>query len=62
VLVEEVDAVGLESLQHPFGRGLDVVGAAFQAATAFSRLEVDVPAELRGYHDLIADWRQRFAD
>ena len=62
MLVEEVDAVGLEPLQHALGRALDVVGAAVEARAALARVGIDVPAELGGDHHLVAHGRQRVAD
>jgi hypothetical protein len=61
VLVEEVDAVGPEALQHALGRGLDVLGTAVQPGFLLPRLQVDVPPELRGDHDLAADGREGLA-
>jgi hypothetical protein len=61
VLVEEVDAVGPEALQHALDRDLDVPGTAVQAGTLLPGLRVDVPAELRGDHDLAADGREGLA-
>jgi hypothetical protein len=45
VLVEKVDRFDAEALQHPLGRGPDVLGTAVQAAPALPRLGVDVPSE-----------------
>jgi hypothetical protein len=55
VLVQQVDAVGAQALQHAFDRLLDVGRAAVQAGQALARLEVDVPAELGGDRDLVAE-------
>ena len=52
VLVEEVDAVGPQALEHPLDRELDVLGLAVEPRPPLTRLEVDVPAELGGDHDL----------
>src|SRR6266571_6673259 len=62
VLVEEVDALGLEALQHPLGGFLDVLRTAVQPGMALPRLRVDVPAELRGDHHLLPERGQGFAD
>jgi hypothetical protein len=62
VLVQKVDAVGLETLQHPVGRDLYVLGTAVQAGMAIPRLGVDVRAELRGDRHLLAERCERLAD
>ena len=62
MLVEEVDVVGIEPLEHPFGCDLDMPGAAVQTRATLSCLRVDIPAELRGDDDLAADRGQSLAD
>jgi hypothetical protein len=62
VLVKQVDIVRLQALQHPLGRGPDVIGAAVLATQPLSGQRVDVMAELGGDHDVFAEWRQRFAN
>ena len=54
MLVEQIDAVGSEALQHPVDGSSDVVGAAVHAAAALAGAWVDVPAELRGDDHLVA--------
>lgn len=46
MLVEQVDAIGLEAPEATFRCGLDVLGPAVGAAAAPARLRVDVEAEL----------------
>ena len=62
MLVEQVDAVGAQALQHAFDHQLDVIGPAVEAGSALSGLQVDVPAELRGDDDLVAEGRDAFAE
>jgi hypothetical protein len=62
VLVEQIDAIGLEALEHAFGHVLDVLRPAVQPDQALSGLLVDVPAEFRGDDHLVADRRQGLAD
>ena len=52
MLVEQIDVIGLEPLQHTFRCDLHVVRTAVQAGTALACLRVDVPAELRRDDDL----------
>ena len=62
VLIEQVDAVGPQPLQRRFDDLLDVLGTTVQASASLPRPEVDVEAELRRDHDLVAERGQRFAD
>jgi hypothetical protein len=62
VLVEHVDAIGPQALQHPVDRPPDVVRAAVEPAARLPGLRVDVPAELRLDHHLVAHRLQRLAD
>ena len=59
VLVEEIDAVGLEPLQRGFGHLADVLRPAVEAGL-LAVLELE--AELRRDDDLIANRPERFAD
>ena len=56
VLVEQIDAVGPQSLEHLVDDLADVVWSAVQS----SRFELET--EFRGQHDLVADRFERFAD
>jgi len=58
MLVEEVDAVGLQALQRGFGDGADALGAAVNRLLRVAVLE----AELGGENHLVAKWSRRFAD
>jgi len=58
VLVEEVDAVGLEASQRLLGDPTDPLGPAVEARPRISVLE----AELRRDHDLVAERGERLAD
>src|SRR5260221_6930601 len=62
VLIEEVDVIRLQALQHPLGCDLDMIGTAVEAAKTLPRNRVDVPAELGGDYHLSAEWRQGFTD
>ncbi len=62
MLVEQVDAVGLQALERSLRHRLDALGTAVGAAPARARLQVDVEAELGGDDDLIADRLESFAD
>ncbi len=61
MLVEQVDALGLEPLQRRIGDGADVFGPAVHAAL-LAGLGIDREAELGGNLDLLANRRQRIAD
>ena len=60
VLVKEVDAVGLQSLQHSIDDNADVFGLAVQSGKSLPGFLVDVPAELGGDHDIVAERLHRF--
>jgi hypothetical protein len=62
VLVEQVDAVGPKTLQHALDDELDVRGLAVEARPALAGRLVDVPAELRRDHDLVAERRDGLAE
>ena len=62
VLVEQVDPVGAQPLQHRIDGRPDVVGAAVGSAAALPGLRVEVEAELRGDDHLVAHRLQGFAD
>jgi hypothetical protein len=57
VLVEQIDHVGLESLERRLGDLLDVLRPTVEA-----REGGEVEAELRGDHNLIPEGSKRFAD
>ncbi len=59
MLIEEIDAIGLEPLQRRVGHLADVRRPAVQPGL-LAILELE--AELRRDHDLIAHRRERFAD
>ena len=56
VLVEQVNAVGAQALEHAFHGQLDMGRAADEARATRAGLQVDVPAELAGDHHLVAEW------
>jgi hypothetical protein len=62
VLVQQVDAVGAQALEHALDGLLDVCRPAVQAGQALAGLEIDVPAELRCDHDPVAERRHAFAE
>jgi hypothetical protein len=55
VLIEQVNAVGLQAPEGCLGHLPDVLRAAVQPA-ALSGIRADVEVELGGYDDLVADW------
>jgi hypothetical protein len=58
VLIEEIDAVGLQALERGLGDLPDVLRPAVKARLCVSGFE----AELGGDHDLITEWGEGFAD
>ena len=62
VLVEEIDAVGLEALEGLFADLLDVLGFAVEGLGAGLAAGDAVEAELGGDNDLVAVRREGFAD
>src|SRR5882724_5742306 len=60
VLIEQVDAVGPESLERGLGDLSDVVRAAVEPPL-LARRGVNIEAELRGDHYLVTAGRQRFS-
>ena len=62
MLVEEVDVVGPKVLQHPLDGQLDVGRAAVESGATLAGLEVDVPAELGGDHDLVSKGRHALTE
>ena len=62
MLVEEVDGVHLQPVQHRINDFSDVFGTAVEPATALPSLRVDVKAEFRRDDHLIAKRRERFAN
>jgi len=62
VLVHEIDTVGTQTLQHALDSKLDVVRATVEPWAALARLQIDVPAELRCDHHLVAKRTHAFAE
>lgn len=62
MLIENVDAIGLQTLQAGIGHRLDMLGPAVGAATAIARLKVDVEAELCGNQHMVPNGLDRLAD
>src|SRR6266702_3670454 len=58
MLVEEVDAIGLQAFQRGLGDGADALGAAVERLLGVAVLE----AELGSDHHLVAKWSRCFAD
>ena len=61
VLIEQIDDVGLQPLERGLGDLLDMLRPAVEAARSGRGCRIDVEAELRGDHHLLAERRQRFA-
>ena len=62
VLVEQIDAVRAQALEHAFDGQLDMGRAADEARAPRASLQVDIPAELAGDHHLVAKGRDGFAE
>ena len=62
VLVVEVDDLDAEPLQRAVDDVLDGLGTTGDPPTRLTFLRVDVPAELRGDHDLVAVGREGLTD
>ena len=62
MLVEQVDVIRLQALQHPLDGDLDVIGTAVLAAKPLAGRRVDVVAELGGDHHVAAERSQGFTD
>ena len=61
VLVEQIDDIGLESLEGGLGDFLDVFWPAIEGSPPGSAIGIRWKAELRCYHHPIAEWSKRFA-
>ncbi|MNE32888.1 hypothetical protein D3C80_1265210 [compost metagenome] len=55
VLIQKVDVVGAQPLQHGIYDGANVIWSSVQTAVACAGLQVDVEAELGGQDNLIAE-------
>ena len=62
VLVQKIDVVGTQALQHGVDDRDDVLGAAVQTAGSRAGLQIDVEAELGRDDDLVAERRHRLAE
>jgi hypothetical protein len=61
VLVEKIDAIGAEALEHTLDYPLDVFRAAVESWTPHASFEIDVPAELGCDRDPISERSHAFA-
>jgi hypothetical protein len=61
VLIEEIDAIGLQPLERGLGDLSDVFRAAIEA-TLLARLRIEVEPEFGGDHHLLTERREGFAD
>jgi len=61
VLVEKIDAISAEALEHTLDYPLDVFRAAVESWTALAGFLIDVPAELGCDRDLIPERSYAFA-
>src|SRR4051794_9293687 len=55
MLIEKIDAVGAKALERPLDSELDVLGSAVEPRESLTGLQINVPAEFRGDHDLVAE-------
>src|SRR5712691_5337569 len=60
MLIEEIDVVGLQSLERGFGHLLDVLGPAIRAPLLSVRTKFET--EFGSYHHLTAKGSERFAN
>ena len=61
MLVQKVDAVDLQALQHRFNDFSNVVWTAIQPTSSLSGFQINVEAEFCRDHHLITKWCDRFA-
>src|SRR5207253_1951134 len=61
VLIEQVDAIDLESLERGFGDFLDVLWPTIQTSQTSLRLGINFPPKLGGYHHLPTERGEGFA-
>jgi hypothetical protein len=62
VLVQKIDAIGAQALEHALDGQHDMLRAAVEPRTPFAGFEIDVPAELGSDHDLVTERRNDFAE
>ena len=60
VLIEEIDVIGSQPFQASVGHSFDMPRLAVGSWTPLAGFNIDVETELRGNHDLIADWLECF--
>src|SRR5262249_19684410 len=60
VLVKQIDHVRPEPLERTLDSPLDVIGTTIHTARVYTGIRIDVPAEFRGDHHLIADGSEGF--
>ena len=56
VLIHKIDSIGPKPLEHPFDSLLDMVRLAVEPHLETAGLRIDIPTELRGDCDLVAEW------
>src|ERR1700675_3320043 len=61
VLIEEINAIGPQTLEASVRHTLDMLGLAICPATALASFKIDVEAELRGNHHFVSDRLERLA-
>ncbi|MCY1376511.1 hypothetical protein D9M69_640050 [compost metagenome] len=62
VLVKEIDAICLQTLQCRVCHSFDMIRPTVSAAAARARFEVYIEAELGGDYYLVTNWLQRFTE
>jgi hypothetical protein len=62
VLIEQVDMVGPQALQHALGGSRDMLRPAVERTQPFAGEEIDVMAKLGRYHNILAQWLQDLAN
>ncbi|EPM76057.1 hypothetical protein A221_17647 [Pseudomonas syringae pv. actinidiae ICMP 18801] len=60
MLIQQIDVIGFQSTQRTLNGESNTFGPAVQSLLCI--VGADGEAEFCGDHDLIANWRQRFAD
>src|SRR5688572_8029817 len=62
MLIEQIDAVGAESLEHAVDHAFDMIWPAVKPGASLAGLLIDVPAELGGDHDPVPERRHALTE
>lgn len=61
MLIEQIDAIRAQALEHSLDDLLDVLGPTVEPGTPLTGLLIDVPAKLGGDDDLVSEGRHGLA-